>query len=154
MSTKTAGGTPSSLRKNHGRGHSYWIDGEKVPGVTTALGAGYPKRPPEVAAEESAWHAVANWDELAELPEKARWKRIYEARFNTQKTAGAARHARARVRAGSSRRTVRLSVDVPDGEYVAHVDSYFLAFVDRRGSRPSLPSSVGLLATLALRRHA
>jgi hypothetical protein len=58
---------PRLTRRNHGRGHSYRIDGRKVPGVTTILNA-LPKQLTKWAAEKGADHAINHWDELAALP--------------------------------------------------------------------------------------
>lgn len=56
-------------RRDHGRNHSYWLDGERLPGVTTILNDGKPK-PALVywAANAAASAAVDRWDELAGLP--------------------------------------------------------------------------------------
>lgn len=56
-------------RRDHGRNHSYWLDGERLPGVTTILNDGKPK-PALVnwAAGAAASAAVDRWDELAALP--------------------------------------------------------------------------------------
>lgn len=123
----SANGTqPRSLRKNHGRGHSYWIDGEKVPGVTTLLGAGYPKAAlVNWAANTTAGYAVDNWDTLAELPPSQRLKQLERARWDVQKKAsvrGTSVHQLAqRLAAGEE-------LEVPE-ELIGHVDSY-LAFVE------------------------
>lgn len=119
-------GKPSSYRKNHGRGHSYWIDGEKVPGVTTVLGSGYPKAAlVNWAAETTAGYAVDNWDELETLPPSQRLKKLGRARWDVQKEAavrGTAVHELAvRLAAGEE-------LTVPE-ELVGHVDAY-LAFVE------------------------
>lgn len=53
------------------RGHRYTLDGRPVPGVTTLLGAGYPK--PWLgywAAKTAAEYAAANLDTLAALPDE------------------------------------------------------------------------------------
>lgn len=60
--------TGRTYRKNHGRGHSYFIDGEQVQGVTTIIGNGVPKPAlPSWAAREAAEYAVDNWDELSAM---------------------------------------------------------------------------------------
>jgi len=115
------GSQPTSARRNHGRGHSYYIDGAKVPGVTTILGAGYPKAAlVNWAAETTAGYAVDHWDELAELPPSQRLKRLERARWDVQKAAalrGTIVHDYAdRLAAGEE-------VTPPD-EYVGHVDAY------------------------------
>jgi hypothetical protein len=82
--TPTAGLT----RRNHGRGHSYRIDGEKVPGVTTILGATMPKQALiEWAGKTTAGFAVDHWDELGELPPSKRLERLNKARFEDRDTA-------------------------------------------------------------------
>lgn len=75
---------PTSQRKNHGRGHSYWIDGVKVPGVTSGvLGKGFPKQALiNWAAETTAGYAVDHWDDLAELTPSKRLKQLMRARFD------------------------------------------------------------------------
>lgn len=56
-------------RRDHGRNHSYWLDGERLQGVTTILNDGKPK-PALVrwAADAAASAAVDRWEELAALP--------------------------------------------------------------------------------------
>jgi len=111
---------PSITRKNHGRGHSYYLDGVKVPGATTILGDGYPKRLENWAANEAAKYAVNHWDELSELGPADRIKPIADARHEDRDKAARRgtevhRYAR-RLAAGEE-------VDVPD-ELVGHVDAY------------------------------
>lgn len=43
MTTKPKTPDAAFKRRNHGTGHSYRLDGTKVPGVTTIIGAGLPK---------------------------------------------------------------------------------------------------------------
>ena len=62
------GQPPRVRRRNHGRGHSYQIDGDKVIGVTTAIGNGLPK--PALtrwAAREVASFVVDNKDVVNRL---------------------------------------------------------------------------------------
>lgn len=72
-----------------GRGHSYELDGAKVPGVTTILGDGFPK-PALVnwAARFTAEFAVDRWAELSELAISERLRRIERARWDELSTAG------------------------------------------------------------------
>src|SRR4051812_45198678 len=81
-------------RLNHGRGHSYLLDGLKVPGVTTLPGKGFPK-PGLIdwAAGEVAAHAVDHWDELAALPISERLRRLEKA-HNKVRDAAAVRGTR------------------------------------------------------------
>lgn len=41
--TKAKAPKPATRRQNHGSGHSYYLSGQKVPGVTTIIGDGMPK---------------------------------------------------------------------------------------------------------------
>lgn len=67
-------------RKNHGKGHSYYLGERKLDGVTTILSKGLPK-PALVqwAANTAAALAVDEWDRLAELPPSERLKVISKA---------------------------------------------------------------------------
>lgn len=54
-------------RRKVGRsGHSYKLDGDPIPGVTTVLNA-LPKQLTQWAADQSADYAIENWAELNEL---------------------------------------------------------------------------------------
>lgn len=72
-----------------GRGHSYLLDGAKVPGVTTVLDKGVPK-PALIdwAARQSAAYTIDHWHELLELPPSERLELIRGARWATLKAAG------------------------------------------------------------------
>lgn len=74
--------TPRLVRKNHGKNHSYWLDGRKVPGVTTVLNS-LPKNLSQWAADAAANHAVEHWDELSQLPITKRLDRIRYAHRDT-----------------------------------------------------------------------
>jgi hypothetical protein len=80
---------PSTRIVNRGRGHSYLLDGDKVPGVTTVLDKGVPK-PALIdwAARMAADYAINHWDELAALELSARHEAIRGARWNTLREAG------------------------------------------------------------------
>jgi hypothetical protein len=76
------------VRRNYGRGHGYKLDGEKIPGVTTALDVLAKPALVRWAAEEAAKRAVDEWDTLAELPISERLERIrWGARDKTQAAA-------------------------------------------------------------------
>ncbi len=69
--------TGQTGRKNHGRGHSYLLDGAKVPGVTTIIGNGLPK--PALmkwGIRTVANCAVDRWDELADMRPSERLKTL------------------------------------------------------------------------------
>jgi hypothetical protein len=112
---------PAMRRRNHGRGHSYYIGETKVPGVTTALGDGYPK-PALVdwAARETAGYAIDHWDELAELTPSKRLAALARARFEVQQEASL---RGTRVHEYAQRLAAGETVEVPD-EYRDHVDAY------------------------------
>jgi hypothetical protein len=72
------------IRKDNGRNHWY-IDadtGERVPGVTTILGDGLPKKALiNWAGNATAEYAVDNWEELAQLAPSARMKKLQGGRY-------------------------------------------------------------------------
>jgi hypothetical protein len=117
---------PSARRIDRGRGHSYEIDGQPVPGITTILNRGIPK-PALIdwAGRETAGYAVDHWDELAELSISQRLQKLEKARFEARDTAavrGTQIHAFAdQLHAGAE-------IDVPE-HLVGHVDAY-LKFAD------------------------
>jgi hypothetical protein len=125
MSVNGSAPTPIIVRRNHGRGHSYKLNGEKTPGATTVLNKGYPKHLEKWAAEQSTMYAVDNWAELSGLSISERIKRISGARFADRDAAagrGTAVHRLAR------RLIAGEEVEVPD-ELEGHVDAY-LAFLE------------------------
>jgi hypothetical protein len=80
---------PETRIVNRGRGHSYLLDGQKVPGVTTVLDKGVPK-PALIdwAARTAAAYAIDHWAELHELPPSERLEAIRGARWSTLREAG------------------------------------------------------------------
>jgi hypothetical protein len=112
---------PSTRIVNRGRGHSYLLDGAKVPGVTTILGSGYP-RPGLInwAANTTAGYAVDHWDELAELKISERVRRLERARYDDLGEAG----ERGRdVHALGQRYLAGEDVHPPDA-LTGHLDAY------------------------------
>lgn len=73
-----------------GNGHSYYLDGVKVPGVTTILNGGIPK-PALVdwAAKTTAAYAVDRWDELDGLRPSERLAKLERARWDKTEEAAA-----------------------------------------------------------------
>lgn len=73
---------PTIERRNHGRGHSYKINGNKVPGVTTILGDTTAK-PALVnwAGDATANYAVDHWGELSELTPSKKLAALKQARY-------------------------------------------------------------------------
>jgi hypothetical protein len=79
---------PDTRIVNHGRGHSYQLDGEKVDGVTRALDGGYPKKALiGWAADESGKYVLNHWDELVAMEPAARYATVRDARFIVQREA-------------------------------------------------------------------
>jgi hypothetical protein len=80
---------PETRIVQRGRGHSYLLDGVKVPGVTTILDKGVPK-PALIdwAARQSASYAVDHWPELEAMAPSERLEAIRGARWSTLKEAG------------------------------------------------------------------
>jgi hypothetical protein len=117
--------TPVFARVNRGKGHSYTLNGQPVPGVTTLLGDGLPKPALVYAARtQTAAYVTTYWDELAKVPVGDRARKIDRdsaAEWRTGSTRGTKVHEyAARLMAGET-------VDVPD-EYVDVVDQC-LAFL-------------------------
>jgi hypothetical protein len=66
--------------RNHGRGHSYKIDGVKVPGVTTIMSKGLPSTGlVKWAAECAADCAMDEWDKLTAMTPSERRKYLAKA---------------------------------------------------------------------------
>lgn len=114
------------VRRNYGRGHSYLLDGQKLPGVTTILGDGLAK-PALInwAAKTVAGYAVDHWDELGEQPVSARLKTLEQAHYADRDAAGKrgteVHHLAEKLNAGEE-------VLVPE-ELAGHVESY-VRFLD------------------------
>ena len=126
--------TAKTVRRNHGRGHSYLLDGEKVPGVTTLIGNGFPKTGLiKWAAEATAAHAVDYWDELADLTPSERLKRLEKAHTKVRDAAGA---RGTRVHALADPLTRGEEVAVPE-ELAGHVNSC-VRFLDEWQVEPVL----------------
>lgn len=117
-------------RRNHGTGHSYTVDGVKLPGVTAILGMLPKDALLKWSAEVTANYAVDNWAALARLGPSQRLKQLYAARFADRDAAanrGTAVHRLAEQHARGE------DVTIPD-ELAGHVESY-LDFLDR-GVKP------------------
>lgn len=119
--------TARFVRRNHGTGHSYRLDGEKIPGVTTALGIIDKSGPlKQWAANLAAEEAVNHWDEIGELPMLAKLDRIRYAHKNTLRKASV---RGTRIHALGEKVAHGEDVQVPD-EYVGPVEAY-ARFLDR-----------------------
>ena len=124
-------------RRNHGRGHSYLLDGEKVPGVTTILRTLPKDALVEWAGKTTAAYAVDHWDELGELAPSKRLDRLNRARFE-DRDAGARRGTEVH-RLGEALVSGE-EVTVPD-ELAGHVESY-VAFLDAWEPEPVVVEAV------------
>lgn len=123
---------PKTARRNHGRGHSYILDGEKVPGVTTLIGNGFPKSGLiNWAADTVAAHAVDYWDELAELTPSERLKRLSKAHTAARDAAGV---RGTRVHKLAEPLSLGEEVDVPE-ELAGHVEAC-VKFLDEWDVQP------------------
>lgn len=75
------------VRTDNGRNHWYTDTetGERVPGVTTILGDGLPKKNLiKWAATATAEYALDHWDELSELAPSARLKKLQGGRYESR----------------------------------------------------------------------
>ena len=125
------------VRTDRGNGHSYTIDGTKVPGVTTVNGM----RPKDAlinwAGNTTAAYAVDYWEELAGLPPSQRLERLKRARFE-DRDAGARRGTE--VHALGASLVAGHEVYVPEA-LTGHVTAY-LDFLDRLNPDPVLVETV------------
>ena len=121
-------------RRNYGRNHAYYLDGEKLPGVTSILSDGLAK--PALVGwgiNTTAGYAVDNWDDLGELKPSQR--------LDTLKKSPYAERDAAAKRGTEVHRLAELlghgkEVQVPD-ELAGHVDAY-VKFLDEFDPQPLL----------------
>jgi hypothetical protein len=126
--------THGTYRRNHGRGHSYYIDDQPIQGVTTILSKGLPKTALyNWAAREAAGYAVDNWAELAGLPVMERYERISGAPNATRDASGV---KGTRVHRIAERLAHGEEVAVPD-DIRGHVEAC-VAFLDAYHVQPVL----------------
>jgi hypothetical protein len=126
-------------RVNAGKGHAYKdADGRRVPGVTTILSDGLPKKALiNWAGNATAEYAVDNWDLLAELKPSERLKKMQGGRYESRDAAanrGTAVHALAEKLIKGE------EVEVPDA-LAGHVESY-VRFLDEWAPEPVLVEAV------------
>lgn len=114
-------------RKNHGRNHSYAdANGVKVPGVTTIISNGTPKKALQGwAAGKTADYVLDHWDELADMPPSERHSKLLKARYEDR---DAAANRGSRVHKLAEQLAAGNTVKVDD-ELVGHVESY-VRFLD------------------------
>jgi|SRR5262245_13241053 len=131
------------IRRNHGRNHSYWVDGEKLPGVTTILRQQPKPALVEWAGNTTADYALDNWDELAELKPSERLARLKRARY-VERDAAARRGTQ--VHALAEQLAAGREVEVPEA-LTGHVESY-VKFLDAFDPEP-----IALELVIANREH-
>jgi hypothetical protein len=124
----------TSTSRRHGQGHTYKIDGNRVPGVTTLLkkvesGQGLIKW----AAETAADCVVDEWDLLAEMKPSERRKYVAEARNRLLSKAS----ARGTDVHSLAERISHGEEVTPPEELIGHVDSC-IAFLDEWHAQPVL----------------
>ena len=74
-------------RVDRGRGHSYTLDGQRLPGVTTVLDALRKKGLEEWMGNVTAAYAVDHWPELDSMPPTARLDVFRRARWEARDSA-------------------------------------------------------------------
>jgi len=129
--------TPKLTRRNYGKGHSYYLDGDKIPGVTAVLSDGLAK-PALInwAAKAVAGYAVDNWDTIAELKLSERLKTLENAHYADRDAAG---KRGTEVHKLAEALNAGKQVAVPD-ELAGHVESY-VRFLDDHDIRVVLAES-------------
>lgn len=116
------------VRKDNGRNHWYVDEetGDRVPGVTSILGDGLPKKALiNWAGNATAEYAIDNWDALAELAPSARFKKLQGGRYEST---DAAKNRGTQVHKMGERLIANEAVTVPD-LLRPYVDSY-VKFLD------------------------
>jgi hypothetical protein len=118
--------TGPTSRRDHGKGHSYLLDGEKVPGVTRENDEGYPK-PALVnwAANVTCDFLLDRWDELKDLTPSARDKILRRARWDYLDEAA----QRGKLAHVLIQKLARGEEVEPPEDLLGYVDAY-LRFVD------------------------
>lgn len=125
-------------RRNYGKGHAYFDEDGKVPGVTTILGDGLSK-PALInwAANTTAGYAVDHWDELADMKPSERIRTLERCRY-AERDAAAKRGTE--VHKLGEKLAAGEQVDVPD-ELAGHVEAY-VKFLDDFDVQPLLIEGV------------
>lgn len=126
---------PPIRRKQAGRNH-YYVDGNntRMPGVTTVLGNGLPKKALiNWAADATADYAVNNWDALGDLPIATRLAKLKKARYEDRDTAA---KRGTQVHGFAEQLVHGASVAVPT-ELRGHVEAY-VKFLDDFDVHPVL----------------
>jgi hypothetical protein len=131
--------TPPIRRVETARGHSYRdAEGRKVPGVTTILSDGLPKKALiNWSGSATAEYAIDNWDELAQLKPSERLKKLQGGRYEIR---DAAANRGTQVHALAEKLIHGTEIEVPDA-IAGHVESY-VQFLDEWEPTPVLVEAV------------
>lgn len=123
---------PRLTRRNYGRNHAYYLDGEKVPGVTTLIKDGNPA-PALVdwAAKTVAACAVDGWDDLGAMTPTKRYEHLKTAHNRDRDQAG---NRGTQVHRLAEQMVAGAEVEVPD-LLAGHVESY-VRFLDEWEPEP------------------
>lgn len=117
---------PATRRINRGSGHSYYLDGVEVGGVTRIVREGVPSPQfIDAAARNVAGYAIDHWDELAQKTPSKRLAELVASRW-AERDAAAVRGKT--VHRYAQDLAAGLEVEVPDA-LIGYVDSY-LAFAE------------------------
>lgn len=121
-------------RRNFGKNHAYYLDGVKLPGVTTILDDGIAKRALVAwGINTVSGYAVDNWQELAELRPSQRLEQLKKSPY-AERDAAAKRGTE--VHKLGELLTKGKEVKVPE-ELAGHVGSY-VKFLDEFQPEPVL----------------
>ena len=74
-------------RKNFGNSHAYYVDGQKIPGVTSVIGVLDKPALVNWASETTARHAVENWPRLTGMSMIDRFEELKKARYAVNREA-------------------------------------------------------------------
>ena len=108
-------------RKNHGNSHSYYLDGMKVPGVTSIIGVLDKPALVNWAATSVAEHAINNWERLSGMTLVNRYEELKQAHRLKNKEAIVRGK---RIHALAERISVGEAVDPQDASLVAAARAY------------------------------
>lgn len=126
-------------RVRAGRGHLYKdANGTRVPGVTSILSDGLPRKALiNWAGNATADYAINNWDELGKMKPAARLSKLQKARYEDRDTAA---NRGTEIHSWAEKYIAGQEVHVPD-EIAAHVESY-MHFVAEWQPEPVLIEAV------------
>jgi hypothetical protein len=118
-------------RRNRGKSHTYYADGNKMPGVTSILDVQAKPALIEWAGNATADYALDNWEDLGGLPPSKRHERLKRGRYEARdkaKVRGTDVHKLAEELVAGR------EVDVPE-HLAGHVDAY-IAFLEQFAPDP------------------